>query len=315
MTATVTRCTVLTAVLSVWSPAPGRAASPSDWPQWRGPDRTGVSSESGLLRQWPAAGPPLAWTMSGLGAGYGTVAVKGDRIFVQALTKSNDSAVFALNRADGKPVWSKVLGSGGGNEQGHGPRGTPTVDDDRLYVLTENGDLACLKAADGATVWHRHILKEFGGRNIQWLISESPLVDGDHVIVTPGARGAGMVALNKMSGATVWTSKELSDPAGYSSPVIADVQGIRTVMTFTSAAGVGVRASDGKLMWRYPKVANGTANIATPVFFDNKVFYTSNYDTGGALLRLSLQSGEVKAQEVYFTRDMMNHHGGVVLVN
>jgi outer membrane protein assembly factor BamB len=314
MTATVTRFTVLTVALSAWSLAPGRAASPSDWPQWRGPDRTGLSNESGLLRQWPAAGPPLVWTMSGLGAGYGSVAVKGDRIFVQAL-KSNDSAVFALNRADGKPVWSKVLGSGGGNEQGHGPRGTPTVDDDRLYVMTENGDLACLKAADGATVWQRNILKDFGGRNIQWLISESPLVDGDNVIVTPGGRGAGIVALNKMSGATVWTSKELSDPAGYASLVIADVQGIRTVMTLTSAAGVGVRASDGKLMWRYPKVANGTANIATPVFFDNKVFYTSNYDTGGALLRLSLQGGEVKAQEVYFTRDMMNHHGGVVLVN
>ena len=314
MTATVTRFTVLTVALSAWSLAPGRAASPSDWPQWRGPDRTGLSNESGLLRQWPAAGPPLVWTMSGLGAGYGSVAVKGDRIFVQAL-KSNDSAVFALNRADGKPVWSKVLGSGGGNEQGHGPRGTPTVDDDRLYVMTENGDLACLKAADGATVWQRNILKDFGGRNIQWLISESPLVDGDNVIVTPGGRGAGIVALNKTSGATVWTSKELSDPAGYASLVIADVQGIRTVMTLTSAAGVGVRASDGKLMWRYPKVANGTANIATPVFFDNKVFYTSNYDTGGALLRLSLQGGEVKAQEVYFTRDMMNHHGGVVLVN
>src|SRR5207249_8620545 len=111
-----------------------------------------------------------------------------------------------------------------------GPRGTPTVDDDRLYVLTENGDLACLKAADGAVVWQRNILKDFGGRNIQWLISESPLVDGGNVIVTPGGRGAGVVALNKMSGATIWTSKELSDPAGYASPVIADVQGVRTVM-------------------------------------------------------------------------------------
>jgi len=233
---------------------------------------------------------------------------------VQGL-KNNDSAVLALNRTDGKLVWSKVLGRGGGNEQGHGPRGTPTVDDDRLYVLTENGELACLKAADGAVVWQRNILKDFGGRNIQWLISESPLVDGGNVIVTPGGRGAGIVALNKMSGATIWTSKELSDPAGYASPVIADVQGVRMVMTLTSAAGVGVRASDGKLMWRYPKVANGTANIATPVFFDNKVFYTSNYDTGGALLGLSQEGGEIKAREVYFTRDMMNHHGGVVLVN
>jgi outer membrane protein assembly factor BamB len=285
-----------------------------DWPQWRGPDRTGLSKESGLLRQWPQSGPPLAWTAAALGAGYGTVSLKGDRIFVQGL-KGNDSVVTALNRSDGKGVWSKVLGPGGRNDQGPGPRGTPTVDDDRLYVLTENGDLACLKTADGSAVWQRNILKEFGGHNIPWLISESPLIDGNNVIVTPGGRGAGVVALNKMSGATVWTSKELSDAAGYASPVVADVQGVRTVMTLTSAAGVGLRASDGKLMWRYTRVANGTANVATPVFFDNKVFYTSNYDTGGALLGLSLQSGEVKAQEVYFTRDMQNHHGGVVLVN
>jgi outer membrane protein assembly factor BamB len=314
MTARVTRFTTLVVAFFAWGLVQGRAASPADWPQWRGPDRTGLSAESGLLRQWPPSGPTLVWTTSGVGAGYGSVAVKGDRIFVQGL-KNNDSAVLALNRTDGKLVWSKVLGRGGGNEQGHGPRGTPTVDDDRLYVLTENGELACLKAADGAVVWQRNILKDFGGRNIQWLISESPLVDGGNVIVTPGGRGAGIVALNKMSGATIWTSKELSDPAGYASPVIADVQGVRTVMTLTSAAGVGVRASDGKLMWRYPKVANGTANIATPVFFDNKVFYTSNYDTGGALLGLSQEGGEIKAREVYFTRDMMNHHGGVVLVN
>jgi len=309
-----TRFTTLVVAFFAWGLVQGRAASPADWPQWRGPDRTGLSAESGLLRQWPPSGPTLVWTTSGVGAGYGSVAVKGDRIFVQGL-KNNDSAVLALNRTDGKLVWSKVLGRGGGNEQGHGPRGTPTVDDDRLYVLTENGELACLKAADGAVVWQRNILKDFGGRNIQWLISESPLVDGGNVIVTPGGRGAGIVALNKMSGATIWTSKELSDPAGYASPVIADVQGVRMVMTLTSAAGVGVRASDGKLMWRYPKVANGTANIATPVFFDNKVFYTSNYDTGGALLGLSQEGGEIKAREVYFTRDMMNHHGGVVLVN
>ena len=314
MTASVTRFTTLVVAFFAWGLIQGRAASPADWPQWRGPDRTGLSGESGLLRQWPPSGPTLVWTTSGVGAGYGSVAVRGDRIFVQGL-KNNDSAVLALNRTDGKLVWSKVLGRGGGNEQGHGPRGTPTVDDDRLYVLTENGDLACLKAADGAVVWQRNILKDFGGRNIQWLISESPLVDGGNVIVTPGGRGAGVVALNKMSGATIWTSKELSDPAGYASPVIADVQGVRTVMTLTSGAGVGVRASDGKLMWRYPKVANGTANIATPVFFDNKVFYTSNYDTGAALLGLSQEGGEIKAREVYFTRDMMNHHGGVVLVN
>jgi outer membrane protein assembly factor BamB len=284
-----------------------------DWPQWRGPDRSGLSRETGLLKQWPANGPPVLWTSTNLGAGYGSISTSGDRIFVQGL-RNRQSIVSALNRADGKGVWSKAIGPGVDNDRGPGPRSTPTIDGDRLYVLTENGDLACLKH-DGTMVWQRNILKDFGARNIGWLISESPLVDGNQVIVTPGGRGATMVALDKMTGNTIWTSKELSDEAGYASPVVADVQGVRTVMTLTADAGVGVRASDGKLMWRHTPVANGTANVATPVFSDNKVFYTSGYGVGGALLALTAQAGEVKAQQVYFTREMQNHHGGVVLVN
>jgi outer membrane protein assembly factor BamB len=294
--------------------ASAQAPATFDWPQWQGPDRTGVSKETGLLPQWPPAGPPLAWSIAGLGTGYGSLALKGDRIYVQALNASG-SSVLSLNRADGKVVWTKALGRGGSNDRGPGPRGTPTVDGGRVYALTENGDLACLNAATGAAIWQRNILADFGGRQISWLISESPLVDGNHVIVTPGGPRAGIVALDKMTGKTVWTSQQLSDEAGYASPIAADVQGVRVIMTLTAEAGVGVRASDGKLMWRHEPVANGTANVATPIFHDNKVFYTSNYGTGAALLGLSAQAGEVKAQQIYFTRDMQNHHGGVVLVN
>jgi outer membrane protein assembly factor BamB len=285
----------------------------SDWPQWQGPDRTGLSKETGLLQQWPSSGPPVIWSVSNVGGGYGSIAVTGDRILIQGM-KGHDSIVSSLNRADGAPVWSKALGPSGSNDRGSGPRGTPTVDGDRMYVLTESGDLACLGVKDGSAIWQRNILKDFGGRNIPWLISESPLVDGSAVIVTPGGRNAGIVSLDKMTGKTIWVSKELSDDAGYASPVVADVQGVRTVMTLTSAAGVGVRASDGKLMWTYRPVANGTANIATPIFFDNKVFYTSAYGKGAALLALTAQNGSVEAKEIYFTREMQNHHGGVLLV-
>jgi outer membrane protein assembly factor BamB len=290
-------------------PAPPAAA---DWPQWQGPDRTGISKETGLMKEWPSSGPPVVWSAQNLGNGYGSMAVAGDRIYLQGMVGGN-STVFALNRADGKAVWSKALGRAESNDQGPGPRGTPTVDGDRLYVLTENGDLACLKT-DGTAVWQRNILKDFGGRQLRWLISESPLVDGPHVIVSPGGSGAGMVKLDKMTGKTVWTSKDLSDPAGYSSPIVADVGGVRTYLTFTAGAGVGVRASDGKLMFRYPNAANNVANITTPIFSDNKVFFTSAYDTGGGLVDLTAQNGELKAKEVYFTRNMKNHHGGVVLV-
>jgi len=289
----------------------------SDWPQWQGPDRTGISKETGLLKQWPSSGPPLVWTATGLGSGYGSMAVAGDRVFVQG-ARNRQSAVIALNRADGKEVWSKALGATEGNDQGPGPRGTPTVDGDRIYVLSEAGDLWCLKT-DGGEVWHRNILRDFNGRQLRWLISESPLVDGPHVVVSPGGSGrdggAGMVKLDKMTGKTVWTAKDLSDPAGYSSAIAADVQGVRTYMTFTAREGVGVRASDGKVMFRYPNAANNIANITTPLFFNNKVFFTSAYDTGGGLVDLTAQNGEVKAKEVYFTRNMKNHHGGVVLIN
>jgi outer membrane protein assembly factor BamB len=292
----------------------GQSSTATDWPQWRGPDRSGLSKETGLLKQWPTAGPPVVWATSNLGEGYGSMAVAGDRVFVQGL-RGRESVVSSLSRADGKVVWSKAIGPGETNDYGSGPRSTPTVDGDRLYVLTESGDLACLSSSDGSTMWRRNILREFSGRNIGWLLSESPLIDGNNVIVTPGARNAGMVALDKMTGKTVWTSKELSDEAGYASVVVGDVQGVRTLMTLTSEGGVGVRASDGKLMWKYQRVANSTANITTPVFHDNKVFYSSSYGAGGVLLGLKAQGGEVTAQEIYFTRDMQNHHGGVVVVN
>lgn len=292
----------------------GRPVPDADWPQWRGPDRTGVASETGLLKSWPAAGPPVVWSVSELGEGYGSISIKADRLFVQGV-KASESVVFCLNRADGKTIWATPLGARLGQDRGPGPRGTPTIDNDRAYALAENGELACLRTKDGSVVWRRNILKDFGARNPKWLISESPLVDGDRLIVTPGGERAGIVALDKMTGKTIWTTKELSDEAGYSSCVVADIQGVRTIAGFTGSAGVGVRASDGKLMWRYQPVSNRTANITTPVVHDNKVFYTSAYGTGCALLGLKAEGGEVKAEEIYFSREMMNHHGGVVLVN
>ncbi len=306
MTATLTA--ILLSLLSAVMPAG------TDWPQWRGPERNGISTETGLLKQWPAGGPGTLWSTTGLGKGYGTVAIKGDRLYVQG-AQGGRSVVFALNLADGKVVWTRPLGKTLDQDKGGGPRGTPTVDGGRVFALSEAGDLACLEAKDGTVVWTRNILADFGGSNIEWLISESPLVDGGRVYVTPGGRKGGVVALDQATGKTVWAATGLTDPAGYASCIAADVGGVRTIMTLTSQAGVGLRASDGKLMWRYTKVANDTANVTTPVFSKDKVFYTSAYDTGAALLSLTAAGGEVKASEVYFSREMMNHHGGVVLVD
>lgn len=298
-----------------------RAAAPV-WPQFRGPNRDGISAETGLLAEWPSNGPKKIWTAQGLGSGYGSIAVVGDRVFVQGALRGQ-SVVHCLDRADGKILWTAPLGASGSNDRGDGPRSTPTVEGEFLYAMSENGDLACLRLKDGSAVWKRNVLRDFRGSNPYWLLSESPLIDGANVIVTPGGREAGMVALKKATGETVWQSRELSDGAGYASCVIADVgpgkapgpDKVRTIMQLTARAGVGVRASDGKLMWHYEKAANRTANCAAPVYSNGKVFYTSAYGTGGGLLWLSVKDGEVSAQEGWFSRDMMNHHGGVVLVN
>ena len=295
------------------APISNQAPAAGDWPQWRGPNRDGISMETGLARQWPANGPPVVWQAPGLGGGYGSVAIKGNQVFVQGL-RGRDTMVHSLNREDGTYLWSKNLGPGGSNDRGSGPRGTPTIDGNRLFVLTEAGDLWCLNL-DGTEVWHRNILREFSGGNIQWLISESPLIDGDRVIVTPGGRSAGMVALDRATGRTIWTAKELNDDAGYSSAVVVDVEGVRAYTTFTASEAVGVRASDGKVLWRYRRAANNVANIATPVVQGNLVFYSSAYDTGAGLVTLHAGNNELTAKEKYFTRDMQNHHGGLVLVD
>ena len=307
---------ILTLAVAVTAGTTG-APAPSvvgDWPQWRGAERNGLSKETGLLKLWPESGPKANWTISSLGEGYGSLAIKGDRIYVQG-SNGSASTIFCLNRADGKTIWSAALGPKGDEGRGNGPRATPTLDEDRIYVLTENGDLACLRANNGSPIWRKNILKEFGGSNPHWLISESPLVDGNKLIVSPGGKDASIVALDKMNGQVIWKTAGLSDGPAYSSCIAADIGGVRTIMNFTARAAVGVRASDGKPMWSYDRAANGTANCTTPIFADNKVFFSSAYGTGGALLGLSAQGGEVKSQEIYFTKEMMNHHGGMVLVN
>jgi outer membrane protein assembly factor BamB len=290
------------------------AATPIDWPQWRGPRRDGLSTEKGLLPQWPTAGPKRLWQATGLGEGYGSVALAGDRIYVQG-RKGNDSVVFALNRSGEAPVWTTALGPRLDQDRGPGPRATPTVEGDVLYALSENGDLSCIQLKDGGTSWKKNILKHFGGSNPHWNISESPLIDGDRLIVTPGGPDATVVALDKKTGKTVWTSKGLSDPAGYASCIVADIQGVRTIMTLTAQAGVGLRASDGKLMWREPSPANRVANCTTPILDGNRVFYTSAYSTGCTMLELTAKNNVVTAEKIYFNREMQNHHGGVVVVN
>jgi outer membrane protein assembly factor BamB len=289
----------------------GLTAWAIDWHQWRGPERTGQSAETDLLERWPQNGPPLAWKIEGIGEGFSSFSIASGRVFTQ-VQRGGQQYVLALDEGSGKTVWETPNGTAFSNNRGSGPRGTPTVDGARLYALGSNGNLACLDAASGKPVWRINVLKQFGGSNISWGLSESPLIDGDRLIVNAGGAGASVVALNKNNGQVIWKSQ--SDEAGYSSAMVAVIGGIRQYVLLTGEAGIGVRADNGELLWRYDKVSNRTANIATPIVRGDHVFLSSDYGTGCALLKLSRQNGGVRAEEVYFNREMRNHYSSSVLV-
>ena len=280
-----------------------------DWPQWRGPNRDGKSAETGLLKDWPAGGPPLAWRATGAGEGYSSFAVSNGRLYTLGANRGTEYLV-AYDAASGKRLWEAANGRRFENDRGSGPRATPTVDGDKVYAFGASGDLSAFDAASGKPVWKVNVLSKFGGSNIQWGLSESPLVLSDRVLVNAGGP---IVALKKTDGSQIWKS-EGSDGAGYSSAVLIDVGGIRQAVFFTHSSVVGVDVNTGKRLWSYQPVANNVANIATPIVRENRVFVSSDYGTGAALLELTPSGGGVRSKEIYFTRDMRNHHASSVLV-
>ncbi len=282
-----------------------------DWPQWRGPRRDGVSTEKGLLKDWPRGGPPLAWQTTGAGDGYSSFAVVAGRLYTLG-ARGGTEYVMAFDAATGRKIWEVPHGQRFGNDRGDGPRATPTVDGDRLYAYGASGDLSAMELATGKVLWKINVLREFGGSNIQWGLSESPLVLSDRILVNAGGRGASIVALKKSDGSVLWKSQ--SDEAGYSSAVLVESAGIRQAVFFTGERALGVDVQSGRLLWSYDRVANRTANIATPIARGNRVFLSSDYDAGAALLELTPAGGGMTARQVYFTRDMRNHHATSVLI-
>jgi outer membrane protein assembly factor BamB len=288
------------------------AAQAGEWNQWRGPNRDGVSKETGLLKQWAPEGPPLAWKAQGAGAGYSSLAVSNGRIYTMGL-RGEREYVISFDAATGKEVWATPNGSAYRDGRGDGPRGTPTVDGERLYALGAKGDLSALDAKTGKVVWAMNVLQKFGGENIGWGISESPLIVGERLFVNAGGPGASVVALNKRDGTLIWKSQ--SDAPGYSSAIAVEVGGKTEVVFFTSKRAMGLDAADGKLLWEYSRASNGTANVATPVARGNRVFVSSDYGTGAGLVEIKADAkGATTAQEVYFTREMRNHHSSSILV-
>ena len=282
-----------------------------DWSQWRGKNRDGISAERGLLKDWPAGGPELAWTVKGAGEGYSSFAVAGGKVYTLG-ARGGTEFTMAFDEATGKKLWEVATGNRFRNDRGDGPRGTPTIDGGQVYAYGASGDLAVLDAATGKIAWKINVIEKFGGRNITWGLSESPLVMPDRILINAGGSGASIVAVNRKDGSLIWKSG--NDEAGYSSGILVPFEGIPQAIFFSASHGVAVDARDGRQLWTYGKASNGTANVATPIARGNKVFFSSDYGTGAGLVALSGTGNKITASEVYFTREMRNHHASSVLV-
>lgn len=298
-------------------PAAGNSAVAEPWPSWRGPDRTGVSRETGLLQTWPESGPPELWTAEGFGRGMSSVIVADGKIFTMGRINGQQQIVAADSQ--GKIVWTTPI-------EGNGePNCTPTYHDGLVYGLGRNGTLACVRAGNGELVWKVSLVDDFGGQMMsQWGYSESPLVDGDLLICTPGGPRAMIAALDRRTGKTVWQTpmkpggSRGKDGAGYSSIVISEVGGIKQYITLVGRGVIAVEAKTGRPLWQYEKIANGTANVPTPIVHENMVFCSSGYNDGGsALLELKRRGNGISVREVYYfpANKVQNHHGGMVLID
>lgn len=293
-----------------------------DWPQWRGPNLDASSTETGIIKDWSKSPPKLLWNSEGAGKGYSSVSVSKGVIYTTGNFSGDreGQGISAFSTKDGKLLWQTPVTDFTPDHGHKGARSVPAVDGDRLYITTSNGMIACV-STQGEILWRKDFKSEWSGKMMSgWGFSESPLIDGDHVIITPGGKDAFMVALDKKTGATKWKTritedlgKKGKDGAGYGSIVISKAGGVKQYVQMTGRGVMGVRAKDGKFLWCYNPVANSTANISTPVVAGDHIFCSTGYGTGSALLKLDGKS----AEEVYFLKPktLQNHHGGMVLVD
>ncbi len=293
-------------------------ASASDWPQWRGPDRNGLSEEKGFLKEWPKAGPNLVWKASDIGRGYSTPAVVGDRLYVLGSEGTENEFVEALSAKDGKKLWSTRLGKVGKPKQNPNfptARSTPTIEGEIVYALGSDGDLACLQASSGRVQWQKNLQNEFAGKPGIWAYSESPLIDGDKLVCTPGGSNATMVALNKKTGDVIWKcATPEADDAAYSSSIIVEAGGTRQYVQLLQKGLVGVDSKTGKPLWRYSKpVSVYDANIPTPVSGGDTI-YVGSAGTGGGAVRITSKDGKLGPEPLYFGPKYPTAIGGAVKV-
>jgi outer membrane protein assembly factor BamB len=296
--------------------ATAKDAFADDWPQWNGPNHDGKSTEKGLLAEWPTDGPELAWKATGFGRGYSGIAVVGDRLYTMG-EKAGADWVVAASANGGKMLWSTKVGapgpSGVPGYDFQGPRSTPTVDHGLIFALDASGEIICVNAVDGQEQWRRSLVKDLGGKPPTWGYSESPLVDGGQVVVTPGGKQGAIAAFARKTGELLWQTKEFTDAAHYSSIVPTEIDGIHQYVQLTAAHVVGLSAKDGHVLWKAPRQAN-VAVIPTPLVAGNEIYVTSGYGAGCNLFKVADSEGKLSVTQIYANHVMVNHHGGAVWV-
>jgi len=288
------------------------AAAGPFWPRFHGPKGDNISTDTGLLKEWPTDGPKLLWTAKGLGHGFASVVI-ADGLIYTAGNKDDKTMVTALD-LEGKTVWQEDNGEAWTGEH-PGTRGTPTLDADRLYHESPLGEVVCMEAKTGKRVWSLNILKEFDGQNITWALAESVLIDGDRAICCPGGKKASVVALDKMTGKPVWRAQGTGVPTSYATATVAECQGLRMVLAMNAKALLGVNADNGELLFTHPHETRYDVNATSPIYHGGEVFICSGYGSGAELLKLSVEGRKASVERVWESKELDNHHGGVILLN
>lgn len=283
-----------------------------DSPQFRGPNRDGIFEEKGLLKAWPEGSPPVAWVAEGLGRGYSSASIVAGSVYVTGMLEDQAGCLFVLN-ADGTLDTRIPYGLETLEKQAPGSRSTPTIDGDRCYVLSALGTLYCIDLTAGKTKWDVNVLERFGGKNSRWHLAESVLVDGDRVICTPGGPDATLVALDKMTSETIWTTKGMNDQTSYCSATIFSHGGRRILTTVTSSYVVGADAETGNLLWTFEHHAPYDIHAVTPLYSHGLLYYVGGDGSGGGALELSPDGTAVTSKWTDSNLDCLHH--GVVLVD
>ncbi len=280
------------------------------WPHFHGPKGDNISTDTGLLKSWPGGGPKMIWEIGGLGDGFSSVAIADGTIYTAGNLHGN-TVVTAID-LDGKKKWAADNGKAWTGDY-QGSRGTPTVDGNRVYHENPSGDLVCLSTDGGEKIWGLNILEKAAGKNIQWALAESVLIDGDRLICCPCGQKASVVALNKQTGKMIWAARGLGDKAGYASPVLIEAGGLRIILTMTAKALIGVNAENGDLLFRHPHETKYDVNATDPIYHDGHIFISSGYGTGSEMLKLDVRGAKATVSRKWANKDLDNHHGGVVL--